>query len=383
MASEKNNEIRLLILVKSIDGGTGTFLINLLNLGKVFPGGKIITRTLVLERPSFRDVRGYRFEYFRKNNFYPEKYSFSPFNFLYFFQELAWIGKKNSEFKFTHIISIDMRCNLLAIILKMLSFRKIRVVATNHIDLRSTISDKSTKPTTVLLWHAIRFFYRYADALVCSSRKLSVNMRRNFRLKKKILWIYDGLDIKVQKAKRFSQRREKKIISVARLVEQKDYPNLLDAFKLVEKRLPETRLWIASDGPLKKMLKEYAKNLKLNHTRFLGWVDNLNQKLKEADIFVLSSKREGFGYVLVEAMAQGLPVISTDTPDGPAEVLGDGKYGILVPMKDPVALKSAILDLLTTKKKYENFANKSIVRSKFFSLEKMLQGYKKIILNVS
>jgi glycosyltransferase involved in cell wall biosynthesis len=115
---------------------------------------------------------------------------------------------------------------------------------------------------------------------------------------------------------------------------------------------------------------------------FLGWVKNISPYLKKSDIFVLSSKREGFGYVLIEAMSQGKPVISTNTPYGPSEILDNGKYGILVPMGDEEAMKRAILKLLTDKKKYHYYAKKAFERSEFFSLDKMLRAYKKLIVGL-
>jgi len=384
MRNKKDNKIRLLILVKSIDGGTGTFLLNLLNIKKIFGKDQIVIKTLVLERPSYRNVENHQFIYLRKKDFYPQKYSFSPFNFLNFFQELAWILKKNSTFKFTHVISIDMRCNLLAIILKILSPEGIKVVATNHIDLGTTISHKSTKLTTIFLWYAIRLFYDKADALVCVSKSLSKNLKKNFGLKKKVFAVYNGLNLKPGKARAFSQGKKKTIITVARLVEQKDYITLLKSFKLIQRQLPDTNLWIASDGPQKKMLKSYARNLNLqSKVQFLGWVKNLNLYLRKADIFVLSSKREGFGYVLVEAMSQGLPVVSTDTPYGPSEILGSGKYGVLVPPGNSILMKKEIISLLTNRGRYEDFSRKAIERSTYFNQERMINGYKKIITNLS
>ena len=105
--------------------------------------------------------------------------------------------------------------------------------------------------------------------------------------------------------------------------------------------------------------------------------------LRRSDVFVFSSKREGFGYVLLEAMSQGLPVISSNTPYGPSEILNNGKYGIIVPVGNVALLKKAILKLLIEDKVYKNYSKKSIERSIFFSKDKMINDYKKVLISLN
>lgn len=376
-------KIKLMVLVKSIDGGTGTFLLNLLDIQKVFKKNKIELKTLVLERPTFREVGEYRFDYFRKKDFYPQKYSLSPVNFLNFFKEIFWIRKRVLEFKPKLILSIDLRCNLLAIVSKILFAKEIKVITTNHIDLGNTISDKATRPANFLLKKIVKIFYDRADKMVCVSEELSKNLKKRFSFKKKVITVYNGQNFKPKKPKSFPRKEKKIVITVARLVEQKDHLALVRAFSFLLKSLPATELWIASNGPEKNKIQKVVKTLGIkNKVKFLGWVKDIGFYLKKADIFVLSSKREGFGYVLLEAMSQGLPVISTDTPFGPSEILDKGKYGLLTPRANPDQMRNAMYRLLTQKKSYEYFAKKSIERTTFFSLEKMLKNYKKIILSL-
>jgi glycosyltransferase involved in cell wall biosynthesis len=86
--------------------------------------------------------------------------------------------------------------------------------------------------------------------------------------------------------------------------------------------------------------------------------------------------------VLLEAISQGLPIISTNAPYGPSEVLGNGKYGILTPVGDEEKMAEAMIELLSNKKRYNHFARKSLERVKFFSEEKMLKAYMQLILRL-
>ena len=94
---------------------------------------------------------------------------------------------------------------------------------------------------------------------------------------------------------------------------------------------------------------------------------------------MLSSNYEGFGWVLLEAMTQTLPIISTDSPYGPREVLDNGRSGILVPVGNIEKMKAAILKVLMVKDEYKKYSQSSRDRVQFFSDKKMLLEYKKLI----
>jgi glycosyltransferase involved in cell wall biosynthesis len=132
------------------------------------------------------------------------------------------------------------------------------------------------------------------------------------------------------------------IVTLGRLVEVKDHRTLIEAFaKLDPDR--ECRLAIFGDGPLHDALERHAVALGVrDKILFGGYSDDPAACYAMADVFVLSSLSEGFGNVLVEAMSAGVPVVSTDAPHGPREILADGRYGLLVPVGDAAALAAAI-----------------------------------------
>ncbi len=376
-------KIKLLIIVKSIDGGTGTFFLNLLKVSKLFNKKEILIKEVVLEKPSFRDVKKYNFKYLRNKNFYPQKYSLSLRNIIYFLNELLYINKTVKRFSPNIILSIDLRCNLLAQITKLLSLNKIKIINTNHIDLLKTIFNKSTNKVNFFLKGLIKLTYNKSDAIVCVSNRLSDSLKKDFNLHKKIITIYNGESFPISKAKKYKPNRKKTITTIARLVEQKDHINLIKGFKLLHNQIPNTQLIIASDGPKKAALVHLVHKIGLkNNVKFVGWVKNIYSLLSKSDVFVLSSRREGFAYVLIEAMSQGLPIISTDTPYGPSEVLDNGNYGILVPMKKPKLLSRAMYKLLTNGGLYNHYSLKSIQRSKYFTIDNMLKGYHDVIMSI-
>ena len=131
-------------------------------------------------------------------------------------------------------------------------------------------------------------------------------------------------------------------VTAGRLVRQKDHASLLRAFAL-HRRTRAARLMILGEGPLRGELEAQAEQLGIAaDVRFEGFVANPLPYVRRAAAFVLSSLHEGFGNVLVEALACGTPVISTDCPHGPSEILEHGAWGVLTPPGDHVALAAAL-----------------------------------------
>jgi len=127
-----------------------------------------------------------------------------------------------------------------------------------------------------------------------------------------------------------SQSSEFKIGTIGRLVPQKDYPTLLSAFSNVLKSVPKTELYVVGEGYLQKELIELSKSLGINSkVHWLGKTEYINEFLSKIDLFVLSSKYEGFGLVLLEAMAAKKPIISADNSAIP-EVLGKTYEGLFL-----------------------------------------------------
>ncbi len=136
------------------------------------------------------------------------------------------------------------------------------------------------------------------------------------------------------------------ILSAGRLHWHKDFPSLLRAFELVRRRCP-ARLVILGEGEERPHLESLARQLGIREDFDLpGFVPHPTIYMSKAAVFVCSSPAESFGNVLAEAMACGTPLVSTDCPGGPREILDHGRYGELVPLGDTEAMAEAILRTL-------------------------------------
>lgn len=168
------------------------------------------------------------------------------------------------------------------------------------------------------------------------------------------------------------------VISVGRLTAAKDFDNLINAYNIVRKNREEA-LVILGDGPLKEELNAKIIHLGLENDVFLlGFVSNPQYYIRKSSLFVMSSRWEGFGIVIVEALATGTPVVATDCPSGPSEILENGKYGKLVPVADPEALASEIVKNLEMPC---HSSDNLIKRAEDFSTHKIANEYLAYIFN--
>ena len=177
-------------------------------------------------------------------------------------------------------------------------------------------------------------------------------------------------------------------IAVGRLDQGKNHRLLINAFTKIENK--NTQLLILGEGPLKKTLERQIVTLKLEKRVFLiGFNSNPYQYMTKADAFVLSSNYEGFPNVLIEALACGLPVISTDCKSGPREILApqydihsmlvkdvvEVEYGILVRLNSVKALAEAMSRVIENQKLYCAYKNKAKRRAMDFEVNKLLQKW--------
>ena len=255
------------------------------------------------------------------------------------------------------------------------------------VNVQNTLSQESQNSTQTkrrVAPQLVRWFYPWADAIVPVSQGVAEDLMHLGLPADRIKVIYNPVVIPelFEKASEFPNHpwfepgQPPVILGVGRLDKQKDFPMLLQAFALVRQQ-HLAKLMILGDGKERSSLETLVQELGLSEDVALpGFVSNSIAYMAHSAVFALSSLFEGLPTVIIEAMAVGTPVASTDCISGPAEILLNGRYGKLVAVGDVKAMANAIVETLEAtpdKKPLKERANE-------FSLEKSLDQYTKLLL---
>jgi len=237
-----------------------------------------------------------------------------------------------------------------------------------------------------------QWLYPKADLIVGVSKSVLQEVKKVLKKMPRSIVVYNPIPCeKIQKLKRVQvdpkvfkfNSKNKYMLYTGRLIELKNIPVLLRAFEQVLPTIQNLELILLGEGPERKKLQNFSKKLDVeSRVHFLGQVENPYQFMFHSDLFILVSSHEAFGNVLVEAMACGCPVISTNV-QGPREILYDSKtkthFGSLVAINDIKKLAKLITKLLNSSKLQRHFRSKGLRRSKSFDIELISKQYKKIL----
>jgi len=193
-----------------------------------------------------------------------------------------------------------------------------------------------------------KFFLKKADKIIVNSIEFKKEIDKKFNVKSKL--IYNPLDIlnilkksKIKIKKNLFKNRCLKLINIARFTDQKDHLTLLKAFKIINSKI-NSNLLLIGYGQNERLIKKFITDNKLkNKIKIIKEINNPYKYLSKSDIFVLTSTFEGLPNVLLEAIVLKKPIISTNCPTGPKEILGNGKYGTLFNIGDYKKLSKIIL----------------------------------------
>lgn len=240
--------------------------------------------------------------------------------------------------------------NVVALWARRLAGVPCRLLVTEHNTL-SRSAGNSAKWRHRMVPHLVKRFYPWADHVIATSVGVADDLSQMTGLpRERIKILYNPVVTpELQEKARaplnhpwFEAGQPPVVLAVGRLTKQKDFPALIQAFAQVRQTRP-ARLLILGEGPDRPALEALAKKLSLGSDIAMpGFVENPYAYMSRASLYVLSSRWEGLPTVLIEALCCGAPVIATDCPSGPREILADGLYGLLVPLENVTALAQAI-----------------------------------------
>jgi len=259
------------------------------------------------------------------------------------------------------------------------------LLATRGLNLPVIVSERNdpARQTISKVWTKLRqWTYPFGDRIVLQTKRAGDYF--SSKLQKRICVIPNPVLLPPYETELSDKLLGKpSLIAMGRLVPQKGFDLLLETLAKLKDRYPEWTLTILGEGELRPQLESLRNELGLDdRVHLLGRVTNPHKFLKQGDIFIMSSRFEGFPNALCEAMACGLPVISTDCPNGPREIIRDGVDGILVPNEDVSALAAAMERLMSDEKERQRLADRAKEVTESFSLEKVMSLWESLINEV-
>ena len=304
---------------------------------------------------------------------------------VFSFFELSKIFKK---LKPSVIIPIQMHANVLVLAINKFLFNNtLKVVCCERL---SKEKFKNTFIKGKIIIFLANLLYKNAKKIICNSKDLA-NEFKKISKKENVIFIYNPtLNLNYRKLskkftikeKPFLNKNKPILFSLGRLDEVKNQMMLLKAFNEVKKNI-RCDIVLMGEGKTKRKLIEYSKENKFNKNLYIfNFKKNPFPYLLKSDLFILTSNYEGLPNVLIESMSLNKPIISTNSPTGPREILLNGKAGFLVKRNDHIDLSKKIKLFFSNRKIFtekKKFYKKSLSR---FSPEESLDKYNKIIENL-
>ncbi|MFD2035448.1 glycosyltransferase [Belliella marina] len=269
--------------------------------------------------------------------------------------------------------------NLIAIMCKMISGSKVKLIISER---SNTFQEFQKSPWGFykISFFLIPFLYRFANEIVAVSKGVADDLAKAAMIpRSRITVVYNPAFNETMLTKKSEQvdhpwikspRSEKLLIAVGRLTPQKDFGTLITSMTHIDDS--EVKLIIVGEGDELPKLQKLVASLGLGHrVDFAGFQLNPVAWIAKCDVFVLSSLWEGFGNILVEALATGTTIVSTNCESGPSEILDMERYGYLTPVGNPKSMAKTIQKALA--KRLDE--STQIARAKDFDVNHILKNY--------
>lgn len=305
------------------------------------------------------------------------------FDFFGLIMRLSGIIRKEKP---DAVVSFQEYSNVLVLIARFLSWSRTKFIVSERTHLSVWLLENDPNGKIKMNFH--KYLYPKADRIIAVSRGVQDDLEKFLKISEnKIRVIHNPVDLAyinrekhhLPKHPWYKIKKMPIVISAGRLIKSKGYVDLLDAFALVRQRTP-ARLVILGEGEERNFLEARAVELGVsNDVAFVGFQLYPYPFIAHADVFVLSSYLEGFPNVLLEAMACGTPVISTDCPSGPSEIITEGADGLLVSVGDTFAMAKAMERLILNVPLRIKFAEAAKKVVKKFSVSSITKQYEQAI----
>ncbi len=276
-------------------------------------------------------------------------------------------------FKAKELIIISFQSNISSILVSKIFGYKI-IIRLNT-SLKKYIDNSLKK-------YFYKFFYNLADEIIVNSKYFKKEVKQFLNLKSILIYNSNQNSGKRKIIKYFKDFNGLKILNIGRLTNQKDQITLLKSLKLLANKNVSFKCCIIGSGANKMLLKNYISSEKLNTSvKLLGFKKEAENYLSSSDLFILTSKFEGSPNVLIEAQSKNVPIISSDCPTGPKEILLNGKLGDLFKVGDYKKLFFLIQNFIKNKKKLISKSRNAKKYLKRFNLNSNCEKYNNVISN--
>jgi glycosyltransferase involved in cell wall biosynthesis len=267
--------------------------------------------------------------------------------------------------------------------------KKVKWIVREGNNTTAVIHDELKNPILrkLLMWITHKCFSS-ADCLLSVSEDLATRLGEEMKSPPRMIQsIHNATDIEMVQKKAeesvFSPTTRPYFIAAGRLHYQKAYDQMIRSYAASNAK-DSHDLILLGKGPDETKLKELISNLGLeSKVHLLGWRENPWAYIAKSEAFLLSSRWEGVPNIMIEAMACGVPIISTDCDFGPRELITNGQEGFLLPVDDTDAMSAAMNELVSNSARRKEMAEASLLRVKDFCVEAIVENYADLIRRVS
>lgn len=299
----------------------------------------------------------------------------------------AGIIRKTSETVSPAVVFGVMHfASLFALLARDFMFMRVPVVTSIH----GTYSSHVGSAGMLTPWERllVRYLLKRSKLVVVPSEGIREDMVRHLPVEgRSVQVVHNGFDldlIRRRGGEEVSLTKDRPwIVTASRLGPPKDFRTLLRAFRRIRERTL-CRLLIVGEGPYEEEIRGWVRDFGVaDDVAVLGFQENPFKYMARADLVVLSSFSEGLPSTLIEAMALGVPVVSTDCPSGPAEIIRDGESGFLVAVGDEASMADRCLAILRDDSLRSRLSVRCLERAEAFSIERMCGSYERIFQAIS